>query len=227
VWWQLEEPKASQSKYKRIIFVGSFSEAKGWPNLLELVKTRVDIDWTLVSKNLDDDHFLGSPNGKNWAVFRQIPQDKLRTLVANSDLLIVASHYEKQCLVALEALSQDTPVITTPTGLLGGYPLGKQEFGIVSDNLGRDLDLALGSLAEFQPRNFLQKLNLVGDQSWDSWDKILRTELEWSFRDLGKESAIASFVDRAFSYGVAQVKLVYRRRLKPALIMTYRKLMNR
>jgi glycosyltransferase involved in cell wall biosynthesis len=148
-------------------------------------------------------------------------------MVANSDLLIVASLYETQCLAALEALSQNTPVLTTPTGFLGGYPLGKHEFGIVSDDLHRDIDLALSSLGEFKPRNFLEKLNLVGDQSWEAWDKILRTELEWSFRDLGKQSAIESFVDRAISFGVAQVRLVYRRRLKPALLMTYRKLKSR
>jgi glycosyltransferase involved in cell wall biosynthesis len=226
-WWTLEESTTSESKSKRVIFVGSFSETKGWPNLLALVNTREDIEWTLVSKYADDEHGLGSPNGKNWGVSRQIPQDKLKVMVANSDLLIVASPYETQCLAALEALSQNTPVLTTPTGFLGGYPLGKHEFGIVSDDLHRDIDLALSSLGEFQPRNFLEKLNLVGDQAWEAWDKILRTELEWSFRDLGEQSAIASFVDRAISFGVEQVRFVYRRRLKPALLMTYRRLSSR
>lgn len=223
-WWRLEESSASESKFKRVIFVGSFSETKGWPNLFSLVNTREDIEWTLVSKYADDEHGLGSPIGKNWEVFRQIPQDKLKAMVANSDLLIVASPYETQCLAALEALSQDTPVLTTPTGFLGGYPLGKHAFGVVSDDLHRDIDLALSSLDEFQPRNFLKKLNLAGEQSWEAWDKMLRTELEWSFRDLGNRSAIASFVDRAISFGVAQLRLVYRRRLRPALLMTYRRL---
>lgn len=226
-WWRLQEFTASQSKNKRVIFVGSFSETKGWPKLSALVSTRKDIEWTLVSKYANDDHGLGSPNGKNWDVFRQIPQDKLKVMVANSDLLIVASPYETQCLAALEALSQDTPVLTTPTGFLGGYALGKHEFGIVSDDLDRDLDLALRSLEEFQPRRFLEKLSLVGDQSWEAWDKILRTELESSFRDLGKQSAFASFVDRAISFGVAQVRVVYRRRLRPALLTTYRRLKSR
>jgi glycosyltransferase involved in cell wall biosynthesis len=223
-WWRLEESSESESKFKRVIFVGSFSETKGWPNLFSLVNTREDIEWTLVSKYADDEHGLGSPIGKNWEVFRQIPQDKLKAMVANSDLLIVASPYETQCLAALEALSQDTPVLTTPTGFLGGYPLGKHAFGVVSDDLHRDIDLALSSLDEFQPRNFLKKLNLAGEQSWEAWDKMLRTELEWSFRDLGNRSAIASFVDRAISFGVAQLRLVYRRRLRPALLMTYRRL---
>lgn len=226
-WWRVEESLAGQSKHNRVIFVGSFSETKGWPVLSELVKKRTDIEWTLVSKYSDDEHGLGSPNGKNWAVFRQIPQEKLKTMVANSDLLIVASPYETQCLAALEALSQNTPVLTTPTGFLGGYPLGKNEFGVVSEDVTRDLDLALNSLAEYQPRQFLLNLNLVGDQSWETWDRILRTELEWSFRDLGKQPAIGSFVDRAIAFGVAQVRLVYRRRLKPALLMTYRRIKGR
>jgi glycosyltransferase involved in cell wall biosynthesis len=148
-------------------------------------------------------------------------------MVANSDLLIVASPYETQCLVALEALSQDTPVITTPTGFLGGFQVGKQDFGVVSDDLHGDLDLALSSLGEFEPRKFLEKLNLVGNQSWDKWEMILRTELEWSFRDLGNPSPIESFVDRAISFGVTQVRLLYRRNLKPTLLMTYRRLKNR
>lgn len=227
MWWEPAAKTTQKVDTKEVIFVGSFSETKGWPTLREIVSSRSDIQWTLISKYSDDEHGLRSPNGKHWTVFRRLSQEKLKVMVANSDLLIVASPYETQCLAALEALSQDTPVLTTPTGFLGGYPLGKHAFGVVSDDLHRDIDLALSSLGEFEPRNFLEKLNLVGDKSWEAWDKILRTELEWSFRDLGKQSAIASFVDRAISFGVEQVRFVYRRRLKPALLMTYRRLNSR
>lgn len=223
MWWELESKTKNKSDKNQGIFVGSFSETKGWPTLLELVRSRTDIEWILVSKYSDDEHGLGSPNGQNWTVYRRLDQGKLKTLVANSDLLIVASPYETQCLAALEALSQNTPVLTTPTGFLGGFPVGKHEFGIVSSDLSDDLSTALDELDEFQPRRLIESLNLIGDQSWDQWDKILFRELEQSFRELGKPSRIQSFVDRAFSFGVSQVRLAYRKRIKPALLLAYKR----
>jgi glycosyltransferase involved in cell wall biosynthesis len=224
MWWDSERQPKKDSRKKHVTFVGSFSETKGWPTLLELVKARNDVEWILVSKYADDEHGLGSPNGKNWTVYRKLDQSKLKTLVANADLLIVASPYETQCLAALEALSQDTPVLTTPTGFLGGFPIGTHDFGIVSDDLKADLTRALDGSVGFKPRHFLQSLNLIGEQSWNQWDKILRAELEWSFRELGKPSRIRSFTDRAISFGVTQVRLAYRRQLKPALLTVYRRI---
>jgi glycosyltransferase involved in cell wall biosynthesis len=224
MWWEKEQKTEKSSDIKKIAFVGSFSETKGWSTLRMLVESRTDLEWLLVSKYAEDDHGLGSPNGKNWTVFRKLDQAKLKSLVANSDLLIVASPYETQCLAALEALSQDTPVLTTPTGFLGNFPIGQHEFGIVSNDLQSDLSRALEQLNEFQPRRFLETLNLVGIQSWEKWDKILREELEWSFRELGNPSRIRSFFDRAISFGVTQVRLLYRRQVKPSLLMAYRRL---
>jgi hypothetical protein len=223
LWWNQEPEREKKSDAKNVIFVGSFSETKGWPILRELVKSRKDISWTLVSKYANDEHGLGSPNGTNWTVYRKLSQERLRSMVASSDLLIVASPYETQCLAALESLSQDTAVITTPTGFLGGFPVGRHEFGVVSDDLDRDLDLALDSLESFRPRQFIQSLNLIGEDSWDNWDRTLRAELEWSFRDLGKPSSLQSFIDRAVSFVVSQIRLSYRNRLKPTLLMTYRR----
>jgi glycosyltransferase involved in cell wall biosynthesis len=224
MWWEKEQKTEKSSDTKKIAFVGSFSETKGWSTLRMLVESRTDLEWLLVSKYAEDDHGLGSPNGKNWTVFRKLDQAKLKSLVANSDLLIVASPYETQCLAALEALSQDTPVLTTPTGFLGSFPIGEHEFGIVSKDLQSDLSRALEQLNEFQPRRFLETLNLVGIQSWEKWDKILREELEWAFRELGNPSRIRSFFDRAISFGVTQVRLLYRRQVKPSLLMAYRRL---
>jgi hypothetical protein len=224
MWWEKEQKTEKSSDTKKIAFVGSFSETKGWSTLRMLVESRTDLEWLLVSKYAEDDHGLGSPNGKNWTVFRKLDQAKLKSLVANSDLLIVASPYETQCLAALEALSQDTPVLTTPTGFLGSFPIGEHEFGVVSKDLQSDLSRALEQLNEFQPRLFLETLNLVGIQSWEKWDKILREELEWAFRELGDPSRIRSFFDRAISFGVTQVRLLYRRQVKPSLLMAYRRL---
>jgi glycosyltransferase involved in cell wall biosynthesis len=226
MWWSQEPGIDKKSEAKTVIFVGSFSETKGWPKLRTLVESRKDISWTLVSKYADDEHGLGSPNGANWTVFRKLSQDRLKSMVASSDLLIVASPYETQCLAALEALSQDTPVITTPTGFLGGFTVGQHEFGIVTDDLSRDLDVALNSLEEFRPRHFVESLGLIGDESWKSWDNLLRTELESSFRSLGTPSPLESFIDRAISFFVSQIRLGYRRRLKPALLIAYRRIVK-
>lgn len=226
MWWTQAPKPAHASLLRKVIFVGSFSDTKGWPILSELVRKRGDVEWTLVSKYRDDQHGLGSPTGNNWTVFRTLPQAKLKELVAASDLLIVASPYETQCLAALEALSQDTPVLTTQTGFLGGFPLGVHEFGVVSDNLSRDFDLALASLGTFRPREFLKSLDLIGERSWGNWDSSLRSELEWSFRDLGKPSAVESFVGRAVSFGQAKIRFIYRRKLKPALLVAYRRIIS-
>lgn len=223
MWWEQESKTKRKSDKPQVVFVGSFSETKGWRALQKLVQSRTDIDWVLVSKYADDEHGLGSPNGQNWTVYRKLDQGKLKNLVANSDLLIVASPYETQCLAALEALSQNIPVLTTPTGFLGGFPIGMHEFGIVSNDLSGDLSRALQTLPEFQPRRFIESLNLIGEKSWEHWDKILLRELEQSFRELGKPSRIQSFVDRVASFGVTQVRLAYRRRIKPALLLVYKR----
>lgn len=224
LWWDSERKTNKDPGSKRVAFVGSFSDTKGWPTLLELVKARTDVEWILVSKYAEDEHGLGSPNGKNWTVYRKLDQAKLKALVANADLLIVASPYETQCLAALEALSQDTPVLTTPTGFLGGFPIGIHDFGIVSEDFKADLSRALDGSVRFKPQQFLQSLNLIGEQSWSQWDKIFRAELEWSFRELGKPSRIRSFADRAISFGVTQVRHAYRRQIKPALLTAYRRI---
>lgn len=223
-WWERESKSPQVSKSKQIIFVGSFSETKGWSLVLKLVKSRTDLAWTLVSKYADDDHGLGVPQGQNWTVYRQLAQANLKTLVANSDLLVVASPYETQCLAALEALSQDIPVITTPTGFLGGFPLGKNQFGVVSNDLENDLSGALETLGEFQPRKFIESLNLLGEQSWERWDKSLISELERSFKEMDKSSGVWSFVDRAVSFGVSQARQAYRRQLKPWLLLILKRL---
>jgi len=223
LWWDEDSNPDAREARKNIIFVGSFSDTKGWSVLRRLVQSRPDVSWTLVSKYADDEHGLGSPNGTNWTVFRRLSQDRLKSLVAKADLLIVASPYETQCLAALEALSQNTPVLTTPTGFLGGFPLGLHDFGVVSDNLERDLDLALNSLEKFRAREFVLSLDLLGEESWTNWDKVLRSELERSFREFGKPSPIQSFLDRAVSFLISQIRLNYRRNLKPALLMAYRR----
>ena len=225
-WWEIEPKLPTDSISKSVIFVGSFSKTKGWPALADLVRQRSDINWTLVSKYAEDQHGLEGGSIKNWEVFRQLPQLELKRLVANSDLLIVASPYETQCLAALEALSQNTPVLTTPTGFLGGFSVGRHDFGIVSEDLPKDLDAILQNLDSFQPRRFLESLNLLGDNSWENWDKILGSQMEMSFRNMSKASGLSLFIDRAIAFGWSQIRLTYRRVLKPTLMLTYRRVIK-
>jgi glycosyltransferase involved in cell wall biosynthesis len=224
LWWNNSKPQTSRSDKKTALFVGSFSNIKGWPTVKKLIDTNKDINWMVVSKYAEDEHGLGVDKGANWQVKRQLNQEELRSLMSKADVLVVASPYETQCLVALEALSQNTPVLTTPTGVLGSMGVGNHKFGLVSKNLESDFKVIIKNLNSYSPREFVETIGVLGNQAWGGWVDQIKSELEESFLDLGKPGPIASFFNRLVAYALTTVRTSYRKLVKPSLLLVYSQL---
>ena len=98
--------------YKTIgIFVGSFTEIKGWSTMKSIIDRRKDIFWILVTKHdYEDFHSL------NCRVYKKIDQELLTKLLNCSDFFIIPSPSESQCLAAIEANLCNIPVLMRNTG---------------------------------------------------------------------------------------------------------------
>lgn len=217
-WWEAPNIRNVKRDKPRIIFIGAFNDIKGWPTLKTLALARNDIDWVFVSKYEKDDHGLGADHGANWSVYRQLSQSELAELVRNCSALVVASPYETQCLVALEAASQDVPILTTPTGILGNLGLGVHEFGLVSNDISRDLDEFLGSLESFKPRNFIEAHGLIRESAWDTWVDFVFEQLRESFLTAFEPNKLSKFLDRLRAYGMDKSRKILRQLIIPRLL---------
>lgn len=217
-WWEAAGEQTYDRAGRRLIFIGAFNEVKGWPTLKELALARTDIDWVFVSKYEKDAHNLGADQGANWSVHRQLNQTELAELVRACSGLVVTSPYETQCLVALEAASQNVPVLTTPTGILGNLGLGTHEFGLVSNDLGRDLDLFLESLESFKPRKFIEAHGLIGSSAWDEWLDFVFEQLRESFVSVFEPNKLNKFLDRLRAYAMDKSRKILRQLIIPKLI---------
>lgn len=218
VWWGSTIGGGKPKDRARIVFIGAFNDVKGWNRLRPLALARTDIDWVFVSKYSDDQHGLGSDRGVNWVVHRQVGQEDLRQIVRSSSALIVTSPYETQCLVALEAASQNIPVLTTPTGVLGSLGEGLHEFGLVSNRIEQDLDHFLISLNTFSPRDFISKQGFISPVGWQKWAEFLLEQLSESFVTAFDPSPLSKFIDRLRAFAMDKSRLILRQVVIPRLI---------
>jgi len=180
--WSSNAPPPRMNRHA--IFVGAFSEAKGWPRVRDLVSTDLSVFWTLVSKYGADDHGLGADSGTNWRVLRQVNHQELCALLDEASIFVIASPYETQCLAALEAASRNLPVVMPPTGLLGTLPQNvRQRVGEFGEDLPVLISQAFARLKshQYQPREVVDELGLIGENRYQAWENYLLTELRRSF----------------------------------------------
>jgi len=218
VWWQFPQSARPTPSRSKIIFIGAFNETKGWERLKTLAQSRADIDWVFVSKYRDDDHGLGQDEGVNWTVYRQLSQASIVELLRASCGLIVTSPYETQCLVALEAASQDVPVYTTATGFLGSLGKGTFPFGMVSDEIEQHLDDFLGKLELFKPKDYISGIGLNSPLGWQKWETFLFEQLEESFVTAFDPGSMVRFVDRLRAFVMDRSRQVMRQKVIPRLM---------
>lgn len=167
------------------IFVGSFTETKGWPQVYECFRRFDDVHWLAISKH-DELMEPGPPPLSNLSIRRQVSQLELRELLGRSDFLILGSPIETQCLAALEAASQDVPVVMPPTGLLASLGPLRDSFGVFDSDLPLGVSRLRLRLAQndaaLQPRATFtlvdRQLNLT---SLSDWVEVVRQELRYSF----------------------------------------------
>ena len=211
------------------LFIGSFNETKGWGALKDFINQNGQVHWTIISKSSDDEHGLSQEALKRVNILRNVDQSEIRNLMANATFLLVNSPYETQCLVALEAASQNLPILTTPTGLIGNLNADLTNgFGIVdpqpitriNDLLNR-IKSVDGSL---NPREKLGELGIFGETAWRRWENLIERTLEDSFADLGEPGSIRAFIARIQGGVSLRTKQFIREVIRPNIVKLARKL---
>ena len=221
--WEEEPPNYEKDLDLPIgLFVGAFTPVKGWDEIKAFILENPSIHWNLVSKYADDPHYLPESDTPNWTLHRNLTQLDIRRLMRESTFLVVNSPYETQCLVALEAASQNLPLLTTPTGMLGSLEVGiARNFGEVDPHPLTKIPELLERIkldSSLRPREALLDLRVLGEKAWITWDKMFEEQLRLSFRDTTDPGIILSFVDRLRGALTLKGRQVYREKIVPLLI---------
>jgi glycosyltransferase involved in cell wall biosynthesis len=221
--WEEEPPHVPRDVSQPVgLFVGAFAPVKGWAEIKEFIIQNPEIHWHLVSKYASDEHGLPESTNKNWSLHRNLDQIEIRRLMRESTFLVVNSPYETQCLVALEAASQNLPILTTPTGMLGSLEDDiARNFGEVGPHPLTKLPELIERIRvdpALNPRDALLDLGVLGEKAWASWDKMFEEQLRLSFRDTTDPGFILSFVDRLRGALTLKSRQIYREKLVPPLL---------
>ena len=132
------------------IFVGSFTEVKGWSLMKKIIERHCEIFWILVTKH--ENECYSSNNSK---VYNKIDQELLVKLLNSSDFFILPSPSETQCLAAIEANLCNIPVIMYNTGYITNLTEEeKSKIGVVTNDFNED-DINKVANTKFEPRNVI------------------------------------------------------------------------
>ncbi len=158
--------KHKLSNKKTGIFVGDFSEVKGWSKVKSCIEKHDEIQWILVTKKEED------YKRNNARVYSRIDQYLLSELLNCADFFIIGSPVETQCLAAIEACLCDVPVIMHNVGLFKDLSVQeKAKVGIICDNFNKAIDEI--STKKFFPRNIMINRKLTVKDSMEKWNKLL------------------------------------------------------
>jgi glycosyltransferase involved in cell wall biosynthesis len=221
IWW--DEPSNELKSHRKVIFVGAYNETKGWFRVKDLIENDQSLSWILVSK-YDEKPEISIDAARRVEAFSRLSAVELRELMRQASALVVASPYETQCLVALEAASQRVPIVTTPTGTLGSFGEGLKDFGVVTNDLKSGIDEVLNGENHFDPRRFVKDLNIISETGWQIWQNIVSRELEESFRLTTEQAYVLRFMHRLKSYAIGLIRRFMRTALIPLLVRIKRKI---
>ena len=132
------------------IFVGSFTEVKGWSLMKKIIERHSEIFWILVTKHENENY-----SSNNSKVYKKIDQELLVKLLNYSDFFILPSPSETQCLAAIEANLCNIPVIMHNTGYITNLTEEeKSMIGVVTNDFNED-DINKVAYTKFEPRNVI------------------------------------------------------------------------
>ena len=222
IWTEAPPPFTKDSSKTVGLFIGAFNPAKGWDEIRDFIKKHPEIQWELVSKYSDDPHDLPNSTGPNWTIHRNLAQTEIRDLMRTATFLLVNSPHETQCLVALEAASQNLPILSTPTGTLGSLSVElSRKFGEIGAHPLTRIQTLMDRISTdptLDPRGGIIHLDLIGEQAYAKWDNMFEEQLRLSFRDTTSPGLLLSFLDRLRGAIILKIRQVHRRRLVPTLI---------
>jgi len=132
------------------IFVGSFTEVKGWSLMKKIIERHSEIFWILVTKHENESY-----SSNNSKVYNKIDQHLLVKLLNCSDFFILPSPSETQCLAAIEANLCNIPVIMYNTGYITNLTEEeKSMIGVVTNDFNEN-DIHKVAYTKFEPRNVI------------------------------------------------------------------------
>ena len=151
------------------IFVGSFTEVKGWSLMKKIIERHCEIFWILVTKHENESY-----SSNNSKVYNKIDQYLLVKLLNCSDFFILPSPSETQCLSAIEANLCNIPVIMYNTGYITNLTEEeKSMIGIVTNDFNKD-DINKVAYTKFEPRNVI--LNKYSIESMNNkWINLINS----------------------------------------------------
>lgn len=148
------------------IFVGNFSEVKGWSKVRECIKHFPEITWILVSK------YNESFSAPNVRVFNQIPQEKLVRLLNCADFFIIGSPVETQCLAAIEACLCNVPVVMRNVGIFREFTEEERSHvGIFRENFISAIQELEYSV--YTPKQVIIDKKLTLNDTIQKWHRLL------------------------------------------------------
>lgn len=150
------------------IFVGEFTDVKGWFDVKQLIESRLDIFWLIVSKNANDNYV-----SDNSRMYNKINQELLSDLLSCSDFFILGSSVETLCLAAIEALFCGIPVVMHNTGIFSDM---SQDDRDQCGHIGCDLDINAIFENTYNPRSVALKYGLDHNQSMAKWKYYIEHE---------------------------------------------------
>jgi len=153
------------------IFVGSFTEVKGWSLMKKIIERHSEIFWILVTKHENESYF-----SNNSRVYNKIDQELLVKLLNSSDFFILPSPSETQCLAAIEANLCNIPVIMYNTGYITNLTEEeKSKIGVVTNDFNED-DINKVAYTKFEPRNLIfDKYSIMSMN--DKWISLINNFL--------------------------------------------------
>lgn len=152
------------------IFVGDFSEVKGWSKVKYCIEKYTDIQWILVTKK--NENYL-HPSAK---VYNRIEQQLLSELLNCADFFIIGSPIETQCLAAIEACFCDIPVIIRNVGLFKDLnEEEKKNVGIIGEDLEYGVENILKN--KYYPRKIMISKGLTIEDSITKWNKLIQNSI--------------------------------------------------
>ena len=149
------------------IFVGSFTEVKGWSLMKKIIERHSDIFWILVTKHENESY-----SSNNSKVYNKIDQHLLVKLLNCSDFFILPSPSETQCLAAIEANLCNIPVIMYNTGYITNLTEEeKSMIGVVTNDFNEN-DIHKVAYTKFEPREII--LNKYSIESMNNkWIQLI------------------------------------------------------
>jgi len=144
------------------IFVGSLNEVKGWSKVKKCIEFYRDMTWIVVSKH---DEIFSAANVK---MYNRIGQELLAELLNCSDVFVIGSPVETQCLAAIEANLCDVPVAMPLVGIYKDFTEEElSKVGVFHHDLIDSVRRVLKG--SFSPRSLIIKKELTVKDSLKKW----------------------------------------------------------